>query len=149
VVLARGLVAVRCRRMVEVTYGCFAAVATPQCPSPWGISFDRPSPAQTPPPTALEMPTPRPTAAPITRRAMMILAHILCLLVKFRKKAQPRLRWYDFRLSRTACLVGHIVHSLTRPSTECLDGCCVEATERGTPPSRSCSWTPTPRCVLL
>lgn len=70
---------------------CQSRLASQLCEP--GMFFDLPWPAQTPPPTALEMPTPRPTAAATTRRAMTILAHILCLLVRLRKKAAPRLRW--------------------------------------------------------
>lgn len=111
-----------------------------------GISLLLPWPAHTPPPTAREMPTPRPTAAATTRRAMTILAHSLCLLVKFLNRLQPRVRLYVFRWSMTACLDGHMVHSLTLPSTDDL-GCCVVAAERGAPASRSRSTTS--RCVLL
>jgi len=76
---------------VVVAVSCQSRLASQLCEP--GMFFDLPWPAQTPPPTALEMPTPRPTAAATTRRAMTILAHILCLLVRLRKKAAPRLRW--------------------------------------------------------
>jgi hypothetical protein len=113
-----------------------------------GISLFLPWPAQTPPPTAREMPTPRPVAAATTRRAMTILIHSLCLPVKFLNKVQPRARLYVFRWSMTAWRDGHMEHSLTRPSTDDL-GCCVVAADSGRPASASRSNVCTSRCVLL
>lgn len=66
----------------------------------------------TPPPTALLIPTPTPTAVPITNNAIKILTQIFVLLSRFLIGLQPFLRRAAFFFSSSACLPGHTVQSL-------------------------------------
>ena len=66
----------------------------------------------TPPPTALLIPTPTPTAVPMTSKAIKTLTQIFVLLSKFLIRLQPFRRRAAFLFSSSACLPGHTVHSL-------------------------------------
>ena len=59
-----------------------------QCPFPMG-AFELFVVLKTPPPTAFEIPTPRPVIAPIKNNAMMICTTICCFLLSLHNGLQP------------------------------------------------------------
>ena len=59
-----------------------------QCPSPIG-AFELFVVLKTPPPTAFDIPTPRPVIAPIKNNTMMICTTIFCFLLNLRNGLQP------------------------------------------------------------
>lgn len=85
---------------------------------------------QTPPPTALEIPMPIPTAAPMTTRAMRSLTQIFCVWVSPLNGLHPLLLFIIRALFLSCCLPGHT--SLSRVASE--EGNVDDAA------SRSCSW---------
>lgn len=88
----------------------------------------------TPAPTAFEIPIPIPMAAPMTTRAMRILAHIFCFLLKPLNGLHPPLRLSLIKdLLCFWLLHGHTVFSLWFLDTS-DDGKFADAA------SGSCSW---------
>lgn len=99
-----------------------------------GMVWLCPVPAHTPPPTAREIPTLRPTASATTVKPISTSVMIFCFLVRRPQHWQVR-RFALEALARSCsvCLVGQTVHSFTRPSMLTLGCDCVVTAERGRP----------------